>query len=107
MYENCIIVSLFLPETEHLIEKTDKIDFEMLRGVLNGNADVFLIYKADIDCCDLVQYEIKLEEVAVPHKEGATRMKPHKSEACRAEIEMLLQYDMIKPSKLPGRKEDN
>ena len=27
-------------------------------------------------------------------------MKPHKSEACRAEIEMLLEYDMIEPSKL-------
>ena len=28
-------------------------------------------------------------------------MTPHKSEACRAEIEMLLEYDMIEPSKLP------
>ena len=24
-------------------------------------------------------------------------MTPHKSEACRAEIEMLLEYDMIEP----------
>ena len=28
-------------------------------------------------------------------------MTPHKSEACRAEIEMLLKYDMIEPSKSP------
>ena len=28
-------------------------------------------------------------------------MTPHKSEACRAEIEMLLEYDMIVPQKLP------
>ena len=28
-------------------------------------------------------------------------MTPHKSEAFRAEIEMLLDYDMIEPSKLP------
>ena len=28
-------------------------------------------------------------------------MMPHKSEACRAEIEMLLEYDMIEPSKSP------
>ena len=28
-------------------------------------------------------------------------MTLHKSEACRAEIEMLLEYDMIEPSKLP------
>ena len=27
-------------------------------------------------------------------------MKPHKSESCRAEIEMLPEYDMIEPSKL-------
>ena len=27
-------------------------------------------------------------------------MTPQKSEACRAEIEMLLEYDMIEPSKL-------
>ena len=26
-------------------------------------------------------------------------MTPHKSEACRAENEMLLEYDMIEPSK--------
>ena len=28
-------------------------------------------------------------------------MTPHKSEGCRAEIEMLLEYDMIEPSKSP------
>ena len=28
-------------------------------------------------------------------------MTPHKSEACRAEKETLLEYDMIEPSKLP------
>ena len=28
-------------------------------------------------------------------------MTPHKSEACRAEIEMLLEDDMIEPSKSP------
>ena len=28
-------------------------------------------------------------------------MTPHKSEACRAEIEMLLEFDMIEPSKSP------
>ena len=26
-------------------------------------------------------------------------MTPHKSELCRAEIEMMLEYDMIEPSK--------
>ena len=28
-------------------------------------------------------------------------MTPHKSEACRAEIEMLVENNMIEPSKLP------
>ena len=28
-------------------------------------------------------------------------MTPHKSEACRAEIEMLLEYNMIEPLKSP------
>ena len=46
-----------------------------------------------------VEHEIELEEGAVPHREGVRRMTPHKSEACRAEIEMLLEYDMIEPSK--------
>ena len=28
-------------------------------------------------------------------------MTPHKLEACRSEIEVLLEYDMIEPSKSP------
>ena len=28
-------------------------------------------------------------------------MTPHKPEACRKEIEMLMEYDMIEPSKSP------
>ena len=34
-------------------------------------------------------------------REGARRMTPHKSQACRAEIEMLLENDMKEPSKSP------
>ena len=37
----------------------------------------------------------------VPHREGARRMTPHKSDACRKKIETLLEYDMIEPSKSP------
>ena len=71
-----------------------------LRAVLVRNADVFSKHKADIGCCIFVKQEIKLEEGAVPHREGARRMTPYKSEACRAEIEMLFEYDMIEPPKL-------
>ena len=90
-----------LPETEHLKGKIGEGDFEKLRDLLNRNADVFSKHKADIGCCNFVEHEIELEEGAVPHREGARRMTPHKSEACRAEIDMLLENDMIEPSKSP------
>ena len=90
-----------LPEIEHLKGKIGEGDFEKLQDLLNRNADVFSKHKADIGCCNFVEHEIELEEGAVPHREGARRMTPHKSEACRAEIEMLLEYDMIEPSKSP------
>ena len=90
-----------LPEIEHLKGKIGEGDFEKLRDVLYRNADVFSKPKADIGCCNFVEYEIELEVGAVPHREGARRMTPHKSEACRAEIQMLLEYDMIEPSKSP------
>ena len=79
-----------LPEIENLKGKIGEGDFEKIRDFLNRNADVFSKHKADIGCCNFVE-----------HREGAKRMTPHKSEACRAEIEMLLEYDMIEPSKLP------
>ena len=90
-----------LPEIEHLKGKIGEGDFEKMRDLLNWSADVFSNYKADIGCCNFVEHVIELEEGAVPHREGARRMTPHMSEACRAEIEMLFEYDMIEPSKLP------
>ena len=83
-----------LPEIEHLKGKIGEGDFEKLRDLLNRNADVFSKHKADIGCCNFVEHEIELEEGAV---------LPHKSEAFRAEIEMLLEHDMIEPSKSPCR----
>ena len=90
-----------MPEIEHLRGKIGEGDFESLRAVLNRNADVFSKYKADFGCCNFVEHEIELEEGAIPHREGARRRTPHKTEACRAEIEMLLEYDMIEPTKSP------
>ena len=52
---------------------------------------MFLRHKADI----------KLEDLAVHHREGARRMTPNKSDAFRKEIEILVEYDMIEPSKSP------
>ena len=90
-----------LPEIEHLKGKIGEGDFESLREVLNRNAVIFSKHKADIGCCNFVEYENELEEGQVPHREGARRMTPYKSEARRAEIEMLHKYDMIEPSKSP------
>ena len=88
-------------EVEHLRgEVTDK-QLEAIKDVLDRNQDVFSRHKADIGCCKFVEHEIELEESAVPHREGAKRMIPNKSDACRKEIETLLEYDMIEPSKLP------
>ena len=69
--------------------------------MLNRNADVFSKHKADIVCCNFVEHEIEILEGSVPRREGARRMTPHKSEPCRKEIEMLMKYDMIEPSKSP------
>ena len=90
-----------LPEIKHLEGKMGEGDFESLRKILNRNADVFSRHKADIGCCNLVEHQIELEEGTVPHREGARRVTPHKLEACRVEIEMLLEYDKIEPSKMP------
>ena len=66
-----------------------------MRAVLNyENSE----HKADIGCCNFVEHEIELEEGAVRYREGARRMTPDKSETCRAEIEMLVDYNMIEPS---------
>ena len=90
-----------LPEIEHLRGKVGEGDFESLKAILIRNADVFSKHKADNGCCNFVEHEIELEECPIPHIEGVRRMTSNKSEACRAEIEMLLEYDMIKPSKSP------
>ena len=74
---------------------------EDIKDVLDRNEDVFSKRKADIGCCNFVEHEIELEESAVPHREGTRRMTPNKSDACRNEIETLLDYDMIEPSKSP------
>ena len=90
-----------LPEIEHLRGKVTDEQLEAIKDVLERNEEVFSRHKADIGCCNFVEHEIELEENAIPHREGARRMTPHKSVACRKEIETLLEYDMIEPSNSP------
>ena len=86
-----------LPEIEHVSGKVTDEQLEAIKDVLERNADVFSTHKADIECCNFVEHEIELEESAVPHREGARRMTPHKSDACRKEIKTLLEHDMLEP----------
>ena len=74
---------------------------EAIKHALDRNQDIFSKHKADIRCCNFVEHKVELEESAVPHREGARRMTPNKSDACRKEIETLLEYDMIESSKSP------
>ena len=90
-----------LPEIEHLRGKVTDEQLEAIKDLLKRNEDVFSRHKADIGCCNFVAHERELEESAVSHREGARRMTPHKSDACRKEIETLLEYDMIEPSESP------
>ena len=90
-----------LPELELLRGKVTDEQLEAIKDVLDRNEDVFSKHKADIGCCIFVEHEIELEDSAVPHREWEKRMTPSKSDACRKEIETLLEYDMIEPSKSP------
>ena len=90
-----------LPEIEHLRCKVTDEQLETIKDVLERNEDVFSKHKADIGCCNFVEPERELKESAVPHREGATRMTPRRLDACGKEIETLLEYDMIEPSKSP------
>ena len=90
-----------LPEIEHLRGKITDEQLEATKDVLERNEDVFSNYKAEIGCCNFVEHELELEESKVPHREGVWRMTPQKSDASRKEIETLLEYNMIEPSKSP------
>ena len=90
-----------LPEIEQLRGKVTDEQLEAIKDVLDRNQNVFSKHKADIECYNFVEHEIELEEFAVPHREGARRMTPNKSDECRKEIETILEYDMIEPSKSP------
>ena len=75
-----------LPEVEHSRGKVTDEQLEAIKDVLERNQDVFSRHKEDIGSCNFVEHEIEVEESAVPHREGARRMTPYKSDACKKEI---------------------
>ena len=93
------IDKLVLPEIEPLRGKVTGEHLETIKNVLDRTQDVFSRHKADIGCCNFVEHETKQDESAVPQREGARRMTSNESYACRKEIETLLEYDLIGPSK--------
>ena len=56
-----------LPEIEHLSGKVTEEQLEVIKYVLDRNQDVFSRHRADIGCCNFVEHEIELDELAVPH----------------------------------------
>ena len=57
----------------------------------------FFEAQANIGCCNFVEKEIEIKEGSVLYREWARRMTPHMSEACRKEIELLMENHMIEP----------
>ena len=74
-------------------------------STLLKNSSVNLIlsvkYKADIGKCKIAKHPVELEPVAVPHREGARRMSPEKTERANREVRDLLALGMIQPSSSP------
>ena len=66
-----------LPEIEHLRGKISDKEVDLLRTVLNRNADVFSRHKADIGCCNFVEHAIEIKEGSLLRREGARRMTSH------------------------------
>ena len=56
-------------------------------GFLNRNPDVFR--------------NMKLILADIGNRERARRKTPHRSQTCRAEVEMVLKYDIMNPRTSP------
>ena len=88
-----------MPEIEHLKGKIGERDFKKIAGRLKiGNADVFFKNIRRISVA-VTSSNTKLNWKKAPFRteKAGDEWTPHKSEACRAEIQMLLEYDMIEP----------
>ena len=88
-----------LPEIElNKRETSDKV-LESFRDVLNRIAVNFFETQGRQMLLHFVEHEREIEKAWLAHREGIGRMTPHKSEACRKENDMLVEYCMIETSK--------
>ena len=58
-------------------------------------------YKANIRKCKIAKHTVEVEPDAVPHREGARRMSPDKTERANQEVRDLLALGMIQHSLSP------
>ena len=63
--------------------------------------DLFMKHKADIGKCKKAKHPVEVEPNVFPHREGARRMSPEKSERANQEVRNLLALGMIQPSLSP------
>ncbi len=90
-----------LPDLEGLTDRISPEQLKRLKAVLESKAAVFAKNKADIWCCKMVDHRIDLEDGAVPHYEGASRMALLKAKKANEEVRHLLILDSIEPSYSP------
>ena len=74
---------------------------ESLGKILKEFDDLFMKHKADIGRCTIAKHTVEVEPGAVPHREGACRMSPEKTERANQEVRNLLALGMIRPSLSP------
>ena len=71
---------------------------ESLVKILNEFYDLFMKHNADIGRCTIAKHTVEVEPGAVPHREGARRMSPEKTERANQEVRNLLALGMIRTS---------
>ena len=76
-----------------------------MQDILKEYEDLCLKNKADIGCCRIAKHRIELEPEAVPHREGATRVSPHKAAKANQDVQNLLALGLIQPSTRHGPAE--
>ena len=72
-----------------------------LENILTEFDDLFMKHKAEIGRCTIAKHPVEVEPGAIPHREGARRVSPEKTERANQEVRNLLFLVMIQPSLSP------
>ena len=71
---------------------------DTLEKLLSDFDDLFMNFKAD----KIAKHRVETEPRAEPHREGARRLPPEKTERANKEVRDLLAFGIIQPSLSPG-----